>query len=376
MNITNLTKVNIFVFLTKLLFGSIIFFIPLYLTGIKLSGLEIGLLLGIFSISGLLLSLPIGISSDLLSSKKNAIFGFIAASIFLFGISFFNQFYLLVILFFIGGFGFNATWVSLQTIMLKSEHGKKGEGKKVGKYNLFFYFGSAASFFTAGLFLNFYDYQTFFRLLGFLFLIVAVMAFSLKDAKRTKVKIEEYTKGFFTKEVLLFLIPLVLFTFHWGAEVTSYTLFLKQAFALNTFETGLYLSIPVIFLGIVAYLGGKWIDKKGDYKKLFAFAILISGIGHITMIYPNLAISFTSRIVHEIGDGLAMTAIVYWTAKLFKKDKIGGHASAITTITLFSQFLGSVIFGPIGESFGYGIPLAISGALMLIAIPFVLHSKK
>ena len=76
-------------------------------------------------------------------------------------------------------------------------------------------------------------------------------------------------KDFMTKKVLLFLIPLLLLHIPLGAETTSYALFLKQAFSLDTGMMGIYMSIPVICLAIVSYFGGKWIDKKGAYKNVF-----------------------------------------------------------------------------------------------------------
>ncbi|MEK6973357.1 MAG: MFS transporter [archaeon] len=376
MGISNLGKVNILIFLTKLITGAVNFFLPLYLFAIKLSGIEIGTLIGTYAIAGLFISLPTGIANDRLSTKQSLILGLIAMGISLFGMAFFREFLLLLPCFLIGGFGYNISSVSLQSIVLKGEHKKNEEGKKLGKFNLFLYLGSATGFLLGGITLTFINFQSFFQAAGILLFCIAILALFLNDSKTSQIHVEEYKKDFMTKKVLLFLIPLLLFTFHWGAETTSYALFLKQAFSLDTGMMGIYMSIPVICLAIVSYFGGKWIDKKGAYKKMFLFAILISGIGHILMIYPNLYVSFFFRVMHEIGDGLAMIAIIFWTAKLFEKEKIGGHSSAITTLSLCAQFLGSVIFGPVGESFGYGIPLAISGALILIAIPFVMLSKK
>ena len=66
-----------------------------------------------------------------------------------------------------------------------------------------------------------------------------------------------------------------------------------------------------------------------------------------------------------------MIAIIFWTAKLFEKEKIEGIQAHNWPCHYVHNFrFGNLL--AIGESFGYGIPLAISGALILIAIPFVM----
>jgi predicted MFS family arabinose efflux permease len=54
--------------------------------------------------------------------------------------------------------------------------------------------------------------------------------------------------------------------------------------------------------------------------------------------------------------------------RLFHVDRVGGNASLIYLVTLAGSFAGALIFGPLGEKLGYGVPLASSGIITLLLL--------
>ena len=57
--------------------------------------------------------------------------------------------------------------------------------------------------------------------------------------------------------------------------------------------------------------------------------------------------------------------------RLFHVDRVGGNASLIYLVTLVGSFAGALVFGPLGESLGYGVPIAGSGIVTLLLLLFL-----
>ena len=97
------TKYYSVIFYFKLVSSLAFFFFPLYFLSIGFNGFQSGLLMGTFMITGLLLSFQAGMKSDSYSQKKLLVLGIILFSLFSIGISVFEMFWIVLILFFIGG---------------------------------------------------------------------------------------------------------------------------------------------------------------------------------------------------------------------------------------------------------------------------------
>lgn len=170
------------------------------------------------------------------------------------------------------------------------------------------------------------------------------------------------------RNVLVFALILFLFSLHWGAERVSYSPFLREVLGLNFIQSSIYMTIPLIILAAVVILLGKKIDSVKSVRKHFFVAILLSGVGHIAMTIPSLGVSFFSRIIHEIGDGILDLIVLIGISKLFKDARIGGNSSFIFLMATIGLFAGSLIFGPIAEIYGHSAPLILSGMISLIAL--------
>jgi MFS family permease len=206
-----------------------------------------------------------------------------------------------------------------------------------------------------------------FALVAFLFLLLLIPISKLEKIPTANISMQVYSKEFLNLRTILFSVALFFFTLHWGAEHTSYGLYLSNSLHLNTFLMGAYISIPIFFLGLFAYFGGQWIDRKHiSHRKIFIIGIFVSGLGQIMMVNPDVFISFGWRVFHEIGDGLFFVSQLVWVSLLFGQKSIGGNYGMVYTIMVLGAFAGALVFAPLGEAQGYGAPLVISGAILVI----------
>lgn len=375
----NFAKINFIGFVSNAIFIFAIFFMALYLKEAGFSGAEIGLLTGLFSITAIFTYFSAGVVNDVLTTRGVIIAGLFMFAVFLVGISLTASFFALVLLFLIGSAGKDIVRRTLENAVLKTSSEKKG--RRFGTFMFFLTVGSAAGLLSGAFLVGFLDFKTVFVILAALMALMILPAITLEKIPVAIVKLGEYKKDLLNKKTLLLSALLFLFAMHWGAEYTSYSLFLKEGLGLNIFLIGVYMSIPIAIYGITSiYFGGK-LDKAANYKKIFVSGLFASGIGHILMVNTNLIFSFLFRVLHEIGDGMADVTRMFWVSLIFSQERIGGDYGAVLVIMMLGAFTGSVIFGPIGELLGYGAPLIISGTIvvaeaLLIAAYLLLFRRK
>ena len=358
-----LGKINAIAFGMGALGNVILVFIPVFLAGLGFTGLEIGALIGIGLITRLFGSMPIGVISDRFSTKAAFAVSICLIAVFLVGLNFTKSFLALFVLFIILGIGKETVNSFLDIFTLKAQ--SESAGKKFGTLNLFRYLGSATGALLGGIAISTLSFALTFNLLALLVLLLLIPIFLLKEIPKAKINIFQYGRDFLQAKHILFAGMLFLFTFHWGAEHTSYGLFLKNYLGLDTTLSGLYISITLVVLAASAFIGGKLIDRKFDHKKIFIAGVLLSGIGHILMVNPNIFISLLWRAVHEAGDGLFSVTQLVWISLLFEKERVGGNYGIMFTIMTLGAFTGAIISGPLGEATKYGMPLIISGTILV-----------
>jgi len=365
--------VNSILLLRAFIFQMSFFYLPSYLKGIGLTGLEIGFLMGIFNITGLVLILPMGVLNDRLLSKK-----LLAVSFFMYGAAYFligsaGAFAMFIPLFFFIGLANTLAGTSFDAIVLKIV---KNREKELATNMFYRTFGSAVGLIVSGYILIKYEFSVIFILSAIVFTVLMFMSLRLPATTTEIIPITEYKKNFLRKEVIVFAAILFLNGIHWGAEQTSYTLFLQEYLGLDWIGIGLYMGISVTFLAFSCLYVGKRLSKNSDFTNILLFGLALSGVSHILMTIPYVGISLFWRIVHEIGDAFILVIWMYGMSVLFKRKEIGGEAALFGLVMVIAAFAGSLVFGPMGEFYGYHIPLIVSGIASLLAIPVLLRFKK
>jgi len=361
--------INSIVFIKHIMFQLTFFYFPIYLKSIGFTGFQIGILMSIFSITGLLMIFPVGILNDRVISRNLIIASFIIASICYSAVIITDIFGLMIIIFFFIGLFANLSSTSINSLIYKTiEHSK---ARALGNLTFWRSLGSAFGIIISSFILIKLQFYYLFIFTAILSIILALFSLKLPKTKTKFVSLIEYKTNFFRKEVLLFASIMFLNAIHWGAEQTSYSLFLKTNLSLGWIGMGLYMSIPIFILAFVAKKMGIKLSKKKNFNNILMTGLFFSGIGHMLMAITPLTISFLFRILHEIGDAMIMVVMMVGVAKLFKKENIGGESALFGLTTIISVFIFSMIFGSLGEHYGYHIPIFVSGITSLLAIPLV-----
>jgi MFS family permease len=367
-NTLNMTK--------QFLVGLTLFFLPLMLFDMGFSGLEIGIFMSTFTVVALFSSFPIGVINDRLNVKYVVAAGMLLESLLFAGLAYAADFWTLLILFVAGSLGGCMIDTSIRGFTFKSVD-VTTRGRKLGTYHSLFTGGFGASIVLGGLLLYSMDFVSVLLITSLAFVFMAaVSAGLLSEARKVRFPLGDYRKVILSRYTLLFFIPLFIFGMHWGAEHTSYSLFLRETFGLGLAESGLYMGIPIVILSFAAFYAGTLVDRKVSHRKFFFGGFLISGVGHILMTFPVLPLSFIFRVIHEVGDGLAGVGYYVSFSKLFKKERVSGESGFGYSVIATGATIGSLIFGPMGYEYGFQWPLIVSGMLSIASVLLLFALRK
>ncbi len=345
------------------------FFMPVYLKQIGFSGHEIGLLYALFSLTSIVTSFPSGIASDRFYARNLILLSLFLLATGTFTQSLVQKFMLFLVAYLVYGIGQNLFRVSLDALLLKTL--PKQVGKTYGLFNGARMLGFTLGGVTGGLFLNHYNFVSTLRVVSLVYLLMSTTWFLLPKTVPVKFGLQAYWRDFSAPRTLLFALWLYLFYLHWGAEFTSYGLFLRENLGLSLTGMGLYMAAEFAMVGFASVINGLRLERGVSLHRLAALGLFCSGIGHMGMIIEILPISLAFRLVHGFGDGTIMVLSYVGIAKLFKIERIGGNSGLITLSIMLGSFTGSLIFGPLGAKFGYQYPLFISGVITICLIPLV-----
>ncbi|MFH1053413.1 MAG: MFS transporter [Candidatus Woesearchaeota archaeon] len=371
-----ITKYYSIVFWNQLIRNFVFLFFPLFFLDIGLNGFEQGLILGIYTITGLLFSFHLGIKTDQMDQRILLIIGILLFLAFCAGLVIFRNVWMIGILFFLGGLSNIILVRATDTLVFKATS-KKMEGREMGIYSVIKVFPFIIGIIIGAYIITRFGFDYIFVLSAFLFLLLFFPIISMKKTKLFNFPVTHYLNDLKNKEVLYFCIVIFIFGLHWGAEQTSYSPFLKLNLGLNMIQSSYYMACVIVALIITAYITGILIDRGASVLKLLSTSILLSGLGGaLFAMTNNLIFSFLMRIVHEIGDGIFTVILSIGILRLFDKKRIGGNAGFIMVIVVLSAFTGSLIFGPIGFNYGYNLPHIISGMLSIIAFIMIMFFRR
>lgn len=350
------------------------FIVVFFKEELRFSAVQIGILFSLQAVTGILASFPAGMGNDRFSSRMLIAGGLLSQAVCFFLMSIITSFLTFAVVFTSWSL---FSWIfrlSIDVYFLKTDD-KDAIGRRIGFFQAWRFIGMTAGTVFAGYLVSGLDFKMSFRTIGLICLGLSFFAGLMPATSTTLVRLADYRADFVNKRVLLFAAWMLLFATHWGAEQTSYGLFLRKDLDLSFSGMGLYISSEyiVIVLSLI-FLGGA-IGKKENFRKIAIWGLAASGLGHMGMVIKPVYVSLIFRMIHGFGDGLIILVQYYGISRLFSLEHLGGNTGLISLVLMIGYCIGAMIYSPIGETFGYGHPLWISGLLTILLIAPLLRKR-
>ncbi|MFH2002004.1 MAG: MFS transporter [Planctomycetota bacterium] len=347
-------------------------FVPIHLRNLEFTGWQIGMLMGMESITALISTVPMGVSNDLFSSRGLILcsFAFLAPAFFLISVA--ESFSVLVVVFVVMGICFGLLQISLRALIFKTT-GDDNREKRMAVMTFSEHAGLALGSVLGGVLLLSLSLHHVFQINGLLFLLIIPLVFFLPKTRTTVFEPAAYRKEFFRRDVIFFATAAFLFSYHWGAEKTVYVLFLKESLEFSSLGVGIFVGVTVGMLALSSLFYGRLLALRRDsLKRLIQVGIVLSAVGHLMLaLSTSKGEAYLFRIIHELGDSAFMVYFFVMTSKLFKQSRVGGGSGFIAQVTVVATFGGALISGALLESYGPRVPMIVASVLSLATLFFV-----
>jgi MFS family permease len=354
----------------------VFFYLPVYLRTINISNVEIGILIGVFSLVTPVLALFFGLLSDWRSSRSLVQIGAGLVILSLCGLYFVTSFPALLLIFIVAGAGTTLFFISLDSLYFKHLQGGR-EGIKLAILAFSGHLGFSLGPLTGGLVINFFGQRAVFLVGAAAVLLLLMVTTKIDDIPPIKFALVQYKEDLKKKEVLFLILIILAVGFHFGTERTSLALFMATAINLTALEIATVFGITGLWLGVFSLICGHAFDTK---KKVFVFLPLGLAITGIFQALTPLATSYLEviivRILHVSGDAFLILSSALIISIIFPRERMGGSFGLIMTIRAGGTFLGALISGYLNARYGYHAPLIVSGTLLIIlSISFIPYRK-
>jgi predicted MFS family arabinose efflux permease len=348
--------------------SGVYFFLPLYLKHhLHFSGWQIGVLYAAASLNALVVTFPLGVAGDRYPLVYLLRAALLLSSLSLWALGRLQAFVPYLIAFWGFGLGLHGFRIALDTVLFKAVGSSSVQA--LSHYNAWRMTGMMLGTLLGGLLFYRLGFALALQYLALVPLLLLLPTGRLPAFRLHRHPLWQYGRDFCHGPVLFFAAWLFLFCLHWGAETTSYGLFLQENLGLRPQGMGLYMAAEFGLVALTAYLYGRFWYGRLSPLTFLSLALLTSGFGHIFMTIPVVAISLAWRLVHGFGDALILMESYTTIARLFRVERIGGNSSLISLVSVGGSFAGALLFGPLGAAWGYQWPLIVSGGISLALLP-------
>jgi len=364
-------------FLHFFTFWMVLAYLPLLFKSYGFTDQQIGYAIGLNSLASILLVLPFGVFSDYFSPKRALTVGaFLYSSYFLLLILL-RDFVSLCFVVTLGGLGAASTRVILTSLYLKLM-GQTKRGKQVAFLHMGGYLG-----FGLGPLVGGYIYETSgadFMIKGALILSIVMILLTLlvADAPPVVFSFKDYKKDVREPNALLLMAVVFVLGTHFGAEQTSISLLMKDVIGLNKKEIGAVFFGLGVWMAFLVPFAGILMDRKHRVFLLLLVGLLISSFFQFVTAFTHTFYSLlVIRMIHTMGDTLAILESDVLTAHFFPAARLGGTSGLIFCVRTSAIFIFAAFSGWLNQMGGYKMPFIVNGIMVFaFSLTVLLYRRK
>lgn len=339
--------------------------LPVILKVYGFSDIEIGLAIGIFSLSSMALMLPMGACSDFFSPKRTMLAGALLYGVYFGALLVLRSFAALVPAIVVGGVGSACLIVVSEALYLKHFGGEK-RGQRVAVYQVSTYLGFGIGPLAGGFLLE-QHHAAMFAVAAGGAAAIFLLCLRLADFAPLDFSIKKYGRDILRPKPILLLACIFVLGSHFGTEQTSISLLMTENLHFSPEEVGaLFAGLGLWMAAIVPFIG-RLHDQRNS---LFLFLLAGLGISGLFQVLTVWADGFWSllgiRLIHTMGDAFALLELSVLTALFFPSQRLGGNAGLLYAVRTLATFLAAVLAGVVNRRWGYQASFLANGVFVVL----------
>ncbi|MGV1097912.1 MFS transporter [Thiovibrio sp. JS02] len=342
-------------------------YFPVLLKGYGLGDLRIGMVIGLFSLSSMALMLPLGVFSDLFSPKRTMLCGALLYGLYFWALLLVRSFAWLLPAVFLGGLGSAALIVVSESLYLK-HFAQEQRGRRVAIYQLSTYLGFGLGPLVGGLLVQ-QGSERLFLVALLTTLLIVVLCLALDDYEPIVFSFRKYGEDVAQFKPLLLIACLFVMGTHFGVEQTSFSLLLKEGLRLSAGQIGLIFAGLGLWMALVVPFIGRLHDKRESVFLFFLGGLAVSALFQVLTAWARDFWSLLCiRLLHTLGDAVALLEFGVLVALLFPSRRLGGNSGLLYGVRALATFLAALAAGHVNLRWGYGASFVANGLLVLLFV--------
>lgn len=364
--------ITLFLFVTSLYWFSMYAYIPTfppYIKSLGVSNSVLGIILGSYGFTQMLIRIPLGILSDRLNRRKVfVIAGIMLGILSSGGLYLFDNPYLVLLFRSMAGAA-AATWVTF-TVLFSSYYKEDQTSRSIGVINAFTKLGQVIAMLAGGIIAQRYGQQYPFLLAALGGLLGLFLSFGIEEKPNIDhkpVQIKELLKlarnhSLLTVSFLAIIFQLIVF-----ATTFGFIPVVAKNLGATSIHLGLITTITAVPTIFSSYLSGSFFTPRYGERNTIVAGFIIIALSCIAVPFVNdLSILYLSQIVNGFGQGLVFPILMGLSIKNVVHNKRGTAMGFFQAIYGLGMFIGPVLLGIISDLAGINTGFWIIGMIGLI----------
>ncbi|MFZ5776286.1 MAG: MFS transporter [Thermodesulfobacteriota bacterium] len=339
-------------------------YLPLLLKSGGMDDARIGGAIALFSLSSMVLMLPLGFCSDFFSPRRTLFVGALLYAAYFAGLAAQPSYGWLLGVMVLGGVGSAALIVVSESLYLK-HFGQVEQGRRVALYQAATYLGFGLGPLVGGLLVQ-QAPAILFGLGAAGALGIAGLACLLVDYDPIVFSFRGYGEDAARFKPLLLAACLFVLALHFGVEQSSLSLLLRHRLGFSMERIGFIFAGLGLWMALLVPLVGRLHDRRQSVFLFFLGGLAVSGLFQaLTSLATGFWSLFAARLLHTMGDTVAMLEFGVLVALLFPSRRLGGSSGLLYGVRALATFLAALASGLVNQRWGYHVSFGASGLLVL-----------
>jgi MFS family permease len=152
---------------------------------------------------------------------------------------------------------------------------------------------------------------------------------------------------------------------HFGTEQTTISLLMKDVIGMNKKEIGVVFFALGAWMAFLVPFAGILMDKKHRVFFLLLLGLVISSGFQVITAFTNTFFNLLIvRMIHTLGDTLAILESDVLTGHFFPASRLGGNSGLIFCVRTSAIFIFAAFSGWLNHLWGYKMPFIVNGIMV------------
>lgn len=360
---------RIFGIITAIYWFSLYTYVPIlspYAQSLGASGTLIGLIIGSYGFTQMMIRIPMGIVSDKIKRRKPFVVGGIIIAV-ISGIGPYVFRNPLVLLLFRGLSGVAAaSWV-IFTVLFASYFEEKDMPKALGYINAYNSFGQVSAMFLGGIVAQSQGQEYTFLLAAVVGCAGILLSFKIKESKNIDTQplvIKDIlligkNKNLMVSSLLAIIFQVLTFT-----TVFGFTPIIAKDLGASNFELGLLSTLSTVPIIFASFLSGTFFKEKIGIRQTIILGFVVSALSCMAVpLSSSLMMLYITQIIGGFGRGVAFSLLMTFAIQDIESNKRATAMGFFQAIYGIGMFLGPGLVGVVSDLLGMEFAFMIIAAL-------------